>query len=400
MYLLGGLVARTRLEVITVSSPSPPVIEVGPANQTLPLGSVASLVCSATEHSSHKLALRWWKDGTPVSFSDRMTQSGDTLRIQNLQPSDAGNYTCWIGAGEQVSAWTAFISIANDQDSFDGINIHNQNDPIALPGSPSQPRLLHKSSTSLTVGWQSGSRMGASPLQGYIVEIFSSSDPSPSGNSNLNSWTWAGSSVPIKRKWRIVARGLKADQFTIKDLQPATSYSVLVRAENSHGLSLPSPTSPWFTTTLSGGPLQELEEGRQRLSSSLAWLRLDPVRPINATTVRLNWRWLDGADGTEPAEATVEGLHLWYRPLHQQEVQSEGAIEHQSFRSVKISHQTLSGSTYVLSDLIPSTRYLFFLVPFYRNVDGRPSNSQTLRTLEAGKYINIIYLIQIYYVLT
>ena len=402
----GGLVARTRLEVITVSSPSPPVIEVGPVNQTLPLGSVATLACSATElnNQKHSTLQRWWKDGSPLSVTtdSRIVQSLDFLRIQDLQFSDQGNYTCWIGAGEQVSAWTASLSVTSnhhlDANSRDNKERHYSNDPMALPGSPSQPRLLHKSSTSLTIGWQSGPRMGASPLLGYIVEIFSSSSDL-AVDPGFNSWTWAGQeSSRIKRSWRIVARGLQADQMTIKGLQPATSYSVLVRAENSHGLSLPSPTSPWFTTSLfSSGPQQELEEGRQRLSSSLAWLRLEPVRPINATTVKLNWRWLDGVDGTEPAEATVEGLHLWYRPLptstyhpHQQENQSSIS----SFQSVKIVHQVLSGSSFILSDLIPSTRYLFFLVPFYRNLDGRPSNSQTLTTLEAG--INLNYLIQLH----
>ena len=43
---------------------------------------------------------------------------------------------------------------------------------MALPGSPSQPRLLHRSATSLAIGWQSGSRMGASPLLGYTVEMY------------------------------------------------------------------------------------------------------------------------------------------------------------------------------------------------------------------------------------
>ena len=43
----GSLVARTRLDVTSVSLPPPVVIEVGPANQTLPLKSPASLPCQA-----------------------------------------------------------------------------------------------------------------------------------------------------------------------------------------------------------------------------------------------------------------------------------------------------------------------------------------------------------------
>ena len=392
----GGLVARTRLEIVTVSAPPPPVIEVGPANQTLPLGSPASLACSSTEPGSQNLPLRWWKDGAPLALSVRMTQSGETgtLRIEDLQPSDAGVYTCWIGTGDKTAAWTATLNVASQTNPNVAFS-RSPSDPMALPGSPSQPRLLHKSANSLTVGWQSGSRMGASPLLGYTVEIFSSSS-----DSNQDSWTWAGPSVPLKRSWKIVIRRLKADQLVLTDLQPTTSYAVIVRAENSHGLSLPSPVSPWFTTLPSGGSsgssvlgsggLQELEEGRQRLSSSLAWLRLEPVRPLNATAVRLNWRWLDGADGSEPAESAFEGLHIWYRPIRNSgaEQMQDGPSTLASFRVVTVSQPSASSSTHTLTNLLPSTRYLFFLVPFYRNVDGRPSNSQTLTTLEAGKWFS------------
>lgn len=384
----GGLVARTRLEIVTVSTPPPPVIEVGPANQTLPLGSPASLACSATEPASQNLPLRWWKDGAPLALSVRMTQSGETgtLRIEDLQPSDAGVYTCWIGNGDRAAAWTATLAVAS-QTNPNIVFSRSPSDPMALPGSPSQPRLLHKTANTLTIGWQSGSRMGASPLLGYTVELFSSSD---SNQDPSDSWTWAGPSVPIKRTWRIITRRLKADQLVLTDLLPTTSYSVLVRAENSHGLSLPSPVSPWFTTLPSGGSvgngggLQELEEGRQRLSSSLAWLRLEPVRPLNATTVRLSWRWLDGADSSEPTESAFEGLHIWYRPIRNSIIEKDQEAASNSFRVVTLSQPAVSSSTYTLANLLPTTRYLFFLVPFYRNVDGRPSNSQTLTTLEAG----------------
>ena len=389
----GGLVARTRLEIVTVSSPPPPVIEVGPANQTLPLGSPASLACSATQPPN--LPLRWLKDGAPLTLSVRMTQSGETgtLRIEDLQLSDAGTYTCWIGSGDRFSAWTATLAVAS-QTNPNVVFSRSPTDPMALPGSPSQPRLLHKTANSLTVGWQSGSRMGASPLLGYTVEIYSSSRiAGGEGSSNENEWTWAGPGIaqPGGGGWRIVTRRLKADQLTLNDLQAATSYAVVVRAENSHGLSLPSPVSPWFTTLPSSGSTSsasggELEEGRQRLSSSLAWLKLDTIRPVNATAVRLNWRWLDGADSIEPAESSFQGLHIWYRSVDQN--QKEDPSSSSPFQVVTLT-QPASVSSHLLTNLLPSTRYLFFLVPFYRNVDGRPSNSQTFVTLDAG---NSFYL--------
>ena len=57
----GGLVVRTRLEIAAVVSPAPAVIELGPSNQTLPLGSLATLTCQTEAN-----AVTWWKDGLPL----------------------------------------------------------------------------------------------------------------------------------------------------------------------------------------------------------------------------------------------------------------------------------------------------------------------------------------------
>ena len=74
-------------------------------------------------------------------------------------------------------------------------------------------------------GWQSGARMGASPLLGYTVEVYSSHrDPS----ADSQSWTWAGSSLRIKNSWRIAARRLQNDQIVLANLHPSTSYTFLV----------------------------------------------------------------------------------------------------------------------------------------------------------------------------
>lgn len=44
----------------------------------------------------------------------------------------------------------------------------------------------------------------------------------------------------------------------------------------------------------------------------------------------------------------------------------------------------LSGA-YVVNSLQPSVSYLFFLVPYYKHIKGRPSNSRTARTYEDCK---------------
>ena len=94
----------------------------------------------------------------PLALSVRMTQSGETgtLREEDLQPSDARVYTGWSGTGDQTAAWTATLNVISQTNPNVAFS-RSPSDPMALPGSPSQPRLLNKSANSLTVGWQSGS---------------------------------------------------------------------------------------------------------------------------------------------------------------------------------------------------------------------------------------------------
>ena len=380
----GSLMARTRLEVASISTPPPVVIEVGPANQTLPVKSPASLPCQAEGQP-----VKWKKDG-------HLLNSTSVLTIDDLQLSDAGVYTCEVGEGDQFAAWTATLAVASPTNP--NVVFHRSpSDPMAFPGSPSQPRLINKSSTSLTVGWQSGSRMGASPLLGYTVEVFSSSEHDSMAAS---SWTWAGQlvSAQSKRSWRIVTRGLKSDQFTLNDLLPATSYTFLVRAENAHGLSLPSPVSPWFTTlpaaTAANGSGQwqspaEMEDVRQRLS--VPRLRLDQVRPINSTSVRLSWLLLDADLPSLPLDA----IHVWSRPAmaSMQHPDEDPEVSAPASHVATITN-VASTTSFVLNSLSPYTRYVFFLVPSYRNVVGQPSNSRMERTMESGNSINYFSLNQ------
>jgi hypothetical protein len=78
--------------------------------------------------------------------------------------------------------------------------------------------------------------------------------------------------------------------FQIGDLKPDTSYVFLVRAENSHGLSVPSPVSEVAHTLGSDRrsvPQYELDEARVRLGTKVVQLR--DVQPVSSTSVRLLW---------------------------------------------------------------------------------------------------------------
>lgn len=48
-------------------------------------------------------------------------------------------------------------------------------------------------------------------------------------------------------------------------------------------------------------------------------------------------------------------------------------------------------TTCTFSGLMKYTKYEFFLIPFYKSVEGKPSNLRVAQTMEDGKW-NFIYL--------
>lgn len=86
--------SRVVLSLNTQDDRPPPIITLGPTNQTLPLKSVAALACKSIGHPTPIIS--WYRDGIPVVLSERITLSEDgTLTITDLKKDDdAGLYTC------------------------------------------------------------------------------------------------------------------------------------------------------------------------------------------------------------------------------------------------------------------------------------------------------------------
>ena len=62
----------------------PPIIQLGPVNQTLPIRTVASLPCQAS--GTHFETISWLKDGVPLSTLDdrrHVIDSDNTLSIKS-----------------------------------------------------------------------------------------------------------------------------------------------------------------------------------------------------------------------------------------------------------------------------------------------------------------------------
>lgn len=368
----GALLARVHLEVTVPTHKVPVYFQIGPANQTLPIRSPALLQCQVDDPDAQepreRAEIRWTRNGHPLNQTGAKILATGSLSIDHLQPDDSGTYTCWAGGEKAWSAsWTANLVVENPINPNVVFN-RAPSDLMALPGSPSQPVVTNQTAHSVTITWQSNSRMGASPLLGYTVELFS---PTEGGLSLPGAWTWGHElqhhhALPTDA-WVVAARRLRSNSFTIDGLKAGTWLLALVRAENSHGLSLPSPVSRWIHSNgHSSDP--DVVQTRDLLSGSL--LQLDRVQALSSTAAELHW---DIADG----ESYIEGLHLFHY---------ETASPVMPEKATHVIKEPGSMS-FVLADLRPDTNYTVFLIPFYGSVEGRPSNSRTVRTHPDGKLL-------------
>ncbi|EZA60020.1 Roundabout-like protein [Ooceraea biroi] len=331
----GASTATVFLQVTSIEETPPPIIELGPANQTLPLKSVASLPCRAVGTPTPRV--HWHKEGVLVRPGGRITMAiNGTLFIDDLHTNDSGLYTCIASSESGNTSWSAYLTVST------GASFHRTPDVSALPQNPSKPRIVNATSNSVTLTWSPGHE-GQSKIIGYNVEYYS---------SNLNTG------------WVVAATAVLDDIYTVTDLRPETNYVFLVRAENSHGLSLPGPLSDVVQTTNVNQhtvPQVELTRARDRLNSEI--LHLKEVQPLSSTSVKIMWDILGAAD-------LVEGLYIRYRE----------DSEKPEYQMVTVLNA--GATSYVLTNLKKYTRYEFFLVPFYKIIEGRPSNVKLVTTLE------------------
>lgn len=89
------------------------------------------------------------------------------------------------------------------------------------------------------------------------------------------------------RGWVIVAKRISGPAYTEYNLKPGVSYTFVVRAENSHGLSPPSqPSEP--VTLESLGSWNEDIEIRHALNERML-VELTDIIPISSSSVKLIW---------------------------------------------------------------------------------------------------------------
>ncbi|EFA09265.2 robo3 [Tribolium castaneum] len=346
----GSASTRTRLTVTSREEHPPPVIIRGPVNQTLPINSVAFLSCEASGNPTPVIS--WYKENHPVTSTNRInTTNPGLVEIHNLQKDDSGLYTCVASSRSGKATWSGHLLVENPKNP--NINFFKAPEAIMLPGPPSRPHALNQSEGSVTITWGQNNKIGSSSLLGYQIELF-------------------GREEGVTPTWTVVARRVQGPTYTQHLLSPSVPYTFLVRAENGHGLGPPSQLSDIIivgpdTAQNWGNPeVTVLSEARASLVKGDI-VRLSEAIPVLSTAIKLVWEILDAQ--------YVEGLYIYYVTL-------DGPSDLPKPYSMLTVLHTGGASSFTVNNLAKWSRYEFFLVPFYKTVEGQPSNSRTVRTLE------------------
>lgn len=242
---VGSISSRVVLSINTQEDRPPPIILQGPANQTLPLKSVAVLPCKSSGIPTPIIS--WYRDGIPVIYSNRINVSeAGTLTLNDLnKDEDAGLYTCVASSRSGKSTWSAYLKLENPTNP--NIKFFRAPESSTYPSQPGKnfskkktalpnfktiyykyfviigkPQIVEKTENSVTISWTRSSKIGASSVMGYTVEMF--------GRNDTDGW------LPV-------AIRLQNTTHTQIGLTIGITYYFIVRAENSHGISLPSAVS-------------------------------------------------------------------------------------------------------------------------------------------------------------
>lgn len=377
LSVAGSSVTKAYLEVTAIEDQPPPIIAMGPANQTLPINTIAVLPCQAS--GNPKPSIRWFKEQKPItemessrlmveetgtlvidskstSFSCQFANIEVYIFLTDLKTEDTGLYTCTASSESGETSWSASLSVENPKNP--NIIFHKTPDPATFPQSPTKPKIVDRRATSVTISWRRNSITGRSPLIGYTLEYFS---------------------FDLETGWVVAAHRVTSETYTIHNLKPDTSYVFLVRAENSDGLSHPSVVSERVRTLRlmssefienNGQPI-DLANVQNTLLSKV--VELSSVEAISSTAIRVTWQLITDNP------AYVEGFFIRFRDM-------SGGSQKFNMKTVMNSATAkadkLASASHIITGLRKYTEYEVFLMPFYKKLEGQPSNSLHIQTLE------------------
>lgn len=341
----GGV--SSKAEVVVVDAFPPPLIGVRPLDQRVTPGSKVEFPCEVASEAAEAKITWWFQEAAHLPAQEILYKRSVTqlpngkLILKQVSERDAGIYTCRVSSEAGAVEEEAILRVEKDVsiDYNEGLSLAQQ----GVPAPPSKPRIMYYNSSAAHLTWLPNSRGTFQDADFYTIEYWRA--------------PW--------QEWRVAKAEVKDTAATLTDLNPETAYTFLVRAVNGGRKSFPSPWSDVIYTTPFGSHEVSLEEERQaRRRLNKPSIALLSAKTLSPRSVSLKWELL------ENEEAEADGILVYSIG----ETSSETAIIYSA-----------ASTSHVIKNLRPNTHYTFFLVPFWRTMEGVPSNSQNLVTPEEGK---------------
>ncbi|MCI4388353.1 hypothetical protein PGIGA_G00084740 [Pangasianodon gigas] len=341
LTVAGSILAKAQLEVSdALKDRPPPIIQHGPTNQTVAVGSLAVLGCRAS--GEPEPTVTWLKDGVSLLANEpRMSLlEAGSLQIQNVKLSDSGLYTCLATSSSGETSWSAFLDVRESAELTDSVT-HNA---TALPGPPSKPEVTDVTKGSVSLSWRPGSE-DASLISAYVIEAFGQL---------------------VSNSWQTVADHVKDTQYTVRELRPNTVYVFIVRAVNAQGVGDPSAMSEPVRTQDISPAVQGVDH--RQVQKELGDVIVTMHNPIvlSSTSVRVTW-------AVEKPSQFIQGYRVLYRQTSG--LPSPGTWQIQDLKAPLERDVTLH-------ELKKGVVYEIKVRPFFNEFQGADSESITARTLE------------------
>ncbi|XP_030833475.1 roundabout homolog 1 isoform X2 [Strongylocentrotus purpuratus] len=344
-YATGGTgvaEAKAVLRVLDESLAPPPLIQYGPANQTLVVGSTATFMCRSAGNPSPQI--EWTKDGIALTTSNprfSLMYPDNTLEITGVQVDDSGLYSCLASSNSGETSQSATLLVIESTETS-GIPVKTAPSINELPGSPSQPLRVNVTRSSIQVRWTAPAANRAPSVTGYQVEYFSP--------ERVTGWVVAGN-------------GIQGETYNINHLVPSSSHLVVVRAINSNGIGPPGPMSESISTseeTANPPPSRECLSDQSSIT-----VEITTIIALSSTAIKVSWEVHTPAN-----EDQIDGYQVRY-------LLSDGAS--------RTHFQTVVGMlSTILTGLDPSMDYTVSVRPQICNSKGQESPSVAARTMSEG----------------
>uniref|UniRef100_A0A8C2BBY3 Neural cell adhesion molecule L1 n=1 Tax=Cyprinus carpio TaxID=7962 RepID=A0A8C2BBY3_CYPCA len=301
--ILGKMENQVRLEV-----KEPTRIVQAPEHVTQAKGTTVRFDCRVKHDPSLPATVTWLKDDKSLSpnLIGRIRKDNETLTIYNVNPEDAGTYTCSARTEIDENSASARLTVTEDDIS----SASNRSASADRPDPPQDLELSDPSARSVRLTWVPGNENN-SPVTHFLVQ-FEEDRWEPGKWQNLSIFNGNLNSVNLQ-------------------LSPFVNYQFRVIAINAVGQSQPSLPSARYQT--SGAPpdvvpsglkgwgskknnmeitwqaLKSTERNGLNLRYMVSWRRKDTEEEWNNTTTTRTKHIIHNTDTYVPYEIKIKAIN-------------------------------------------------------------------------------------------